>query len=165
MNHEFAPNGAAIPAPVETTTERGFYVYEPPPVVDGQAPAPKPAGTTLRQAWYEGYRAGGRDASEDKWFEGETIPNPYPEEPTSNVETTTTPRGFHVYGGPVVNGRGEMVQVYESSNAMGPHVWLELDRRDGNGVNIELNEENARATIARLQAWLDEIPARWGEDR
>lgn len=38
-----------------------------------------------REAWWEGYRAGGRDAAEDKWFEGETRPCPYEDAETEHL--------------------------------------------------------------------------------
>lgn len=81
--------------------------------------------------------------------------------PSPAVEVTETPRGFHVYGDPVTNERGHTVQVHESSNAMGPHVWLGVESATER-MDIELDEDGARALVARLQTWLDEIPTRWG---
>jgi hypothetical protein len=75
-------------------------------------------------------------------------------------------RGFHGYGEPFKCTYGTEVEVYESSAAINPHVWLKLTQggslhfEDGEGV-AHLDEEQARALIARLQAWLDEIPSRW----
>jgi hypothetical protein len=90
-----------------------------------------------------------------------------PNEPMVNI-TKRGDRGFHQYGVPVVCTYGSQVEVYESSSAEGPHVWIKvqvdprvLTRQPyGEGV-AHLNEEQARAVIARLQAWLDEIPSRW----
>lgn len=84
------------------------------------------------------------------------------------VTITTTQRGFHRYGEPVICTYGTKVEVYESSSAEGPHVWLNLEcdmenlrsQKAGEGT-AHLNEEQARAVIARLQTWLDEIPSRW----
>lgn len=79
-------------------------------------------------------------------------------------------RGFHQYGEePVRCTYGTSVEVYESSSAEGPHVWLKLlcdshvlsNQAAGEGT-AHLNEAQAREVIARLQAWVDEIPSRWG---
>lgn len=75
---------------------------------------------------------------------------------SNDIEITETPRGFRVYGDPVVGAHGERIAVYESSNAEGPHVWMQV--RD---ASTELDPDAARGLIARLQAWLDEIPSRW----
>ncbi|AVP67345.1 hypothetical protein [Prescottella equi] len=81
----------------------------------------------------------------------------------SDIEITTTPRGFHRYGTPVATTYGHTVDVYESSAASGPHVWLAVESGETTSPgHVHLNEEQARAVVARLQAWLDEIPARWG---
>lgn len=86
----------------------------------------------------------------------------------SAIEITENQRGFHQYGEPVVCTYGSTIRVYESSAAMGPHVWLNVkcdgvslhDQPEGEGT-AHLNEEQARELIARLQAWVDEIPERW----
>ena len=84
----------------------------------------------------------------------------------TGIEITATGRGLHVYGKPVTTSYGEEVSVQESSAATAPHVWLTVkdadhgDRR-GTSVAVHLNREQALATIARLQAWVDEIPTRW----
>ena len=82
-------------------------------------------------------------------------------------------RGFHQYGRPVVCTYGSKVEVYESSAASGPHVWLSIDAAAWHEVRdhvssskpaqatAHLNAKQARAVIARLQAWVDEIPSRW----
>lgn len=83
--------------------------------------------------------------------------------------TTTSDRGFHQYGEPFCCTYRTRLRVYESSSAEAPHVWLHMqsdltvlrDEQRGEAT-AHLNEEQARALIARLQSWLDEIPARWG---
>lgn len=78
-------------------------------------------------------------------------------------------RGFHGYGKPVFCTYNTRIEVYESSAASGPHVWLNLrvdptslrDQPSGEGT-AHLNESQTRALVARLQTWLDEIPRRWG---
>ena len=77
-------------------------------------------------------------------------------------------RGFHGYGRPLRDSNGGEVEVYESSAASGPHVWLNIDSRRWDrgatgGVSAHLDQKQARAVIARLQAWLDEVPTRWGK--
>lgn len=80
-------------------------------------------------------------------------------------------RGFHQYGDPIVCTYGSRIEVYESSIADGPHCWIQIfcdprmlpNQPSGRGV-AHLNEEQARGLIARLQAWLDEIPSRWNFD-
>ena len=84
----------------------------------------------------------------------------------TDIEITATSRGFHEYGKEVTCTYGNSVQVYESSSAMGPRVWLRVVDKLGDKVDdacAHLNEEQAREVIARLQAWVDEIPSRWGE--
>lgn len=75
-------------------------------------------------------------------------------------------RGFHGYGKPFMDANGGRIEVYESSSAGGPHVWVEVDARAWGAstelVSAHLNAEQARALVSRLQTWLDEIPARWG---
>lgn len=78
-------------------------------------------------------------------------------------------RGFHQYGEPFLCTYRSRVRVYESSSASGPHVWLNVecdprvlrDQPSGEGT-AHLNEDQARLLVAMLQAWLDEIPERWG---
>lgn len=89
---------------------------------------------------------------------------------SERVEVTENCRGFHIYGDTVVCTYGTRVRVYESSSASGPHVWLNLlcdpemltKQAAGEGT-AHLNEEQARALVARLQAWIDEIPTRWNQ--
>lgn len=78
-------------------------------------------------------------------------------------------RGFHGYGKPMTDSYGSVLEVYESSSAEGPHVWLSVDSsswendqraKRGSGT-AHLNAAQARDLIARLQTWLDEIPKRW----
>jgi hypothetical protein len=84
--------------------------------------------------------------------------------------TDTNDRGFHQYGEPLICTYGNTARVVESSAASGPHVWLFAEtpptsrlRRDlaPGECSLHLNEEQARGLIARLQAWVDEIPERW----
>lgn len=90
----------------------------------------------------------------------------------TTIDITENARGFHVYGEPVICTYGSTIRVYESSAASGPHVWLNV-LCDGNILRHQpsgegtahLNEEQARALVARLQAWLDEIPSRWEANR
>jgi len=78
-------------------------------------------------------------------------------------------RGFHGYGEEQVCTYGSRIDVYESSAASGPHVWLSVEvstpGRTSGAAHAHLNEEQARVLIARLRAWLDEIPARWGKGK
>ena len=81
-------------------------------------------------------------------------------------------RGFHGYGRPIKDSNGGTVNVYESSAASGPHVWLNIDasvwfhpRRSESkphDTSAHLNAAQARELIARLETWLEEIPERWG---
>lgn len=78
-------------------------------------------------------------------------------------------RGFHTYGKEMRCTYRTRIQVYESSAASGPHLWLKLEtdremlgkQPQGEGT-AHLNPKQARMLIDRLQTWLDEIPARWG---
>lgn len=78
-------------------------------------------------------------------------------------------RGFLGYGQPLQCTYGTTIEVYESSSAEGPHVWLKL-RQDPRVLRGEqageatahLSEEQASAVVASLSAWLADIPARWG---
>lgn len=77
-------------------------------------------------------------------------------------------RGFHGYGKPLHCTYKSKIEVYESSAANGPHVWLSvrvdpavLDMQEYGEGTAHLNERQARALIDRLQAWVDEIPKRW----
>jgi hypothetical protein len=66
-------------------------------------------------------------------------------------------RGFHQYGEPFQCTYGTTVDVYESSAAMEPCVWLKLTQggslhfEEGEGV-AHLDQEQVLALIARLQA-------------
>lgn len=48
--------------------------------------------------------------------------------------------------------RDDVVTAYESSNAMGPHVRLCIDERDGDAAQIELSAENAWRLAEQLMA-------------
>lgn len=80
--------------------------------------------------------------------------------PDSKVDITTTPRGFHIYGPPIPLEHDGDIRIYESSNAMGPHVWMALHTD-----TVELTPDSARAIVGALQTWLDEIPSRWEVQR
>lgn len=83
--------------------------------------------------------------------------------------TTRSDRGFHQYGEPVKTSYGDMIEVYESSSAEGPHVWLGVDGTKS-GITTQqacdhvahLSLEQAIAIRDRLTAFIDEVPARWG---
>ncbi len=77
-------------------------------------------------------------------------------------------RGFHGYGKPMRCTYRTEIEVYESSSASGPHVWLNvkcdpavLSKQEPGEGTAHLNEKQARALIDRLQTWVDEIPKRW----
>lgn len=77
-------------------------------------------------------------------------------------------RGFHGYGREFNDAYGSRINVYESSSAESPHVWVNVNngqwKRDpGFDASAHLNPAQAKALIARLQTWLDEIPKRWGK--
>lgn len=79
-------------------------------------------------------------------------------------------RGFIGYGQPFDCTYGTSVETYESSSAEGPHLWLALQETNlaanGKGVpgqaHAHLNEDQVRALRDRLQAFLDDVPSRWG---
>ncbi|HEY2101464.1 MAG TPA: hypothetical protein VGH72_33710 [Pseudonocardia sp.] len=54
----------------------------------------------------------------------------------------TNLRGF-VRATPQINRLQESVQVYESSNADGPHVWIKGAEQDGTATTVELPAEQA----------------------
>jgi hypothetical protein len=77
-------------------------------------------------------------------------------------------RGFHGYGKPMRCEYRTEIEVYESSSASGPHVWLSLKvdptvlRQQPSGEAVaHMNAKQARDLIARLQTFVDEIPKRW----
>jgi hypothetical protein len=56
-----------------------------------------------------------------------------------------SPRGFAMYGR-VPTTYGEIVSVYESSSAEGPHIWMSFDAPDGDKEKsqaVHLNLEQA----------------------
>lgn len=77
-------------------------------------------------------------------------------------------RGFHSYGEPFRDTYGAELEVYESSSAEGPRVWLRIqgghanDRASDHHV-AHLNKRQALALIDRLQTWIDDIPSRWNK--
>lgn len=70
-------------------------------------------------------------------------------------------RGFHGYGKPFKDSYGTEVEVYESSSAEGPHVWVKADPSMTPAAHLHLNAKQALELIRRLQTWMDEIPKRW----
>jgi len=73
-------------------------------------------------------------------------------------------RGFHQYGEPFLDTYDAILDVYESSAASGPHVWLSIEKGTvdaAQGAVAHLNPKQAEQLIDRLQAWIDEIPSRW----
>lgn len=93
-------------------------------------------------------------------------------EETSKIERIVRgDRGFIGYGEPVLCTYQTKIEVYESSSAEGPHVWLAL-RQDSRVLreaaageaHAHLSADQARQVIARLQAFLDDIPERWGQE-
>ena len=80
-------------------------------------------------------------------------------------------RGFHDYGRRMECSYGTGIEVYESSAASAPHVWLKLEtgksmgkQSPGEGT-AHLNARQAKMLVERLQTWLDEIPGRWGRPK
>ena len=101
---------------------------------------------------------------------------------TRTVEITHSNRGFQRYDKPLETSDSTAISVYESSSAEAPHVWVNIAGtawcHPGPGkplvgtnlrlhadahISAHLNEQDARGLIARLQAWVDEIPQRWGD--
>ena len=78
----------------------------------------------------------------------------------SEIPIMETARGFQIYGEPVATDYGHTVTVYESSAASGPHVWMRVTG-EGGDTHAHMDETQTRDVIARLQAWVDEIPSRW----
>ncbi len=78
-------------------------------------------------------------------------------------------RGFHGYGKePLKCTYNGTAEVYESSAADGPRVWLKVE--DGYPIKassvegvayLHLDKEQVLDLIDRLQTWVDEIPSRW----
>ena len=86
------------------------------------------------------------------------------------VEVSQSGRGFNIYGPPSHCTYGTKIEVYESSSASGPHLWLNLTcdpdvltKQPAGEGTAHLTPKQARELIARLQCWLDEIPTRWPE--
>jgi hypothetical protein len=83
--------------------------------------------------------------------------------------TKRNDRGFHQYGETQVCSYGSHIDVYESSAASGPHVWIKINERawctrpELGEATAHLNPEQARLLIERLQVWLKEIPDRWNK--
>lgn len=84
------------------------------------------------------------------------------------IEITKTERGFHNYGEPIIDSYQNEITVRESSAASGPRVWvfckpgLPWAESQRGEASLHLTPDQARGLVERLQAWLDEIPGRWG---
>ena len=69
-------------------------------------------------------------------------------------------RGFHGYGAPMTCTYGTTIEVYQSSSAEGPRVWLSLvegrslDSGPGRAC-AHLTPRQAQEVIRRLQTWLE----------
>jgi hypothetical protein len=77
-------------------------------------------------------------------------------------------RGLVSYGPPMLDSYAQRIEVYESSSAEGPHVWLSLEgmpigppphNRPVVRLAAHLNVDQAKAVIARLEAWLNDDDA------
>jgi hypothetical protein len=77
--------------------------------------------------------------------------------------TKRSDRGFHQYGKPFRDSYDSEVEVYESSSAKAPHVWVAVRQTDGKEAHMHLTEKQAFALVKRLRTWMDEIPRRWAE--
>lgn len=60
-------------------------------------------------------------------------------------------RGFEQYGG-IETKHGHMVQVYESSAASGPHVWIKTARTPETGSRYGMGPEETTAHLDLVQA-------------
>ena len=94
------------------------------------------------------------------------------EHPTEPVEILTRgDRGFHGYGSPLTDSYGGTLEVYESSAACAPHVWLKIDcskwlttcKEEPGAAFAHLSLGQAHALCARLEKWISEVPERWRE--
>jgi hypothetical protein len=75
------------------------------------------------------------------------------------MNVTERGRGLKNYGDPLRCSYGTTIEVYDSSAAESPHVWLKLEAGNrlpfdaGQGV-AHLSEEQARDLRDRLDLWL-----------
>lgn len=80
----------------------------------------------------------------------------------SELEITTTERGFQTYGGTLVTSYGHDITVRESSAATGPHVWLFIgDSKHVDSHDPHLDLADAIRLRNRLNAFIDGVPERW----
>ncbi|WP_328856883.1 hypothetical protein OG579_16945 [Williamsia herbipolensis] len=84
----------------------------------------------------------------------------------SEIQTYVSERGFELYGSPVATTYGDVVSVYESSAASGPHIWLRT-QRPGDADNDEVTQaahmsvEQATAIRDRLTLAINRAGERW----
>lgn len=64
-------------------------------------------------------------------------------------EPATSNRGFK-HMPPVQGTRGETVRAYESSAAMGPHIWLSVDTGSGERHGVHLTAQAAALLAGQL---------------
>ena len=92
-----------------------------------------------------------------------------------DIQIAVNGRGFQIFGDPVQTDRRYTVEVYESSAAEAPHVWLRISGGPevakpetllGSGpeedITVHLSLEQAEAVRDRLNAFIKGVPARWG---
>ncbi len=79
-------------------------------------------------------------------------------------ERVVSDRGFIGYDS-FKDSYGAEVKIQESSAASGPHCWIFVEGGgiDDNKGSAHLDEAQARIVRDALDAWLGEIPERWGE--
>jgi hypothetical protein len=72
-------------------------------------------------------------------------------------------RGFLTYaGGPIPTDYGHDINVYESSAAFGPHVWLSVvDSPRVEGRNAHLTLRQAVLLRGALDQFIQGVPERW----
>jgi len=77
---------------------------------------------------------------------------------------TVNDRGFHGYAD-FETSYGQRLQVYESSAASGPHVWVSVTPPESEPTltPAHLDTDQARALRDALDVFLREIPHRWRE--
>lgn len=72
-------------------------------------------------------------------------------------------RGFLVYaGGPIATDYGHDINVYESSAAKGPCVWLSVGESTVvKGSNAHLTLDQAKMVRAALDQFIEGVEERW----
>jgi hypothetical protein len=83
--------------------------------------------------------------------------------PTIPGPVLRSDRGFLAYaGGPIPTDYGHDINVYESSAADGPHVWLSIgDSPRVDGRNAHLNLRQAILLRGALDQFIQGVPDRW----